>query len=218
MQRALMECVLEILLEVENLTSNERTRVQDSLSSIQSDITETSMQLKQMPVRYVGCLFLTAANLTIHSTRLMKATPYPSRETFSDISTLISVRYAHQSDEEANSVRIARARAGSSDSQGSEGDPEQGNQHHPHRPPADAPHDSQRRHLAKEINEIIKASAAVPIGKSTGLNRFARWNMEKLAAGSTLPVDGVVKVTGNTFNAQNTARDIAQVVSASLLQ
>lgn len=84
-----MEHVLEILLEVENLTSNERTHVEDSLSSIWSDITETSMQLKQ--TRYVGCLFLTAANLTIHSTGLMKATPYPSWETFSDISTLISI-------------------------------------------------------------------------------------------------------------------------------
>jgi len=114
MQRTLMERVLEVLLEVENLTSNERTCVEDGLSSIRSDITETSMQLKQ--TRYVGCLFLTAANLTIHSTGLMKATPYPSWETFSDISMLISVRYAHQSDEEANSVRIARAWAGSSDS------------------------------------------------------------------------------------------------------
>jgi len=89
MQHALMEHVLEVLLEVENLTSNERTCVEDGLSSIWSDITETSMQLKQM--RYVGCLFLTAANLTIHSTRLMKATPYLSQETFSDISMLISI-------------------------------------------------------------------------------------------------------------------------------
>ena len=43
--------------------------------------------------------------------------------------------------------------------------------------------------------------------------------MEKVAAGSALPADGAVTVTtGNTANAQRTARDTAKGVSASLLQ
>ena len=52
-----------------------------------------------------------AAILTIHSPGLTKATPYPSLETFSasDLSALISIRYVHQSEEEANSVCIAQA-------------------------------------------------------------------------------------------------------------
>jgi hypothetical protein len=52
-QRALMERVLEILLEVENLTSNERTWVQHGLTFIRSDVTPTSTQYK----RYACCLF-----------------------------------------------------------------------------------------------------------------------------------------------------------------
>jgi len=57
MQRALMGRVLEILLEVENLTSKERTRVQDGLTFIQSDVTGTPQSTQ---CRY-ACLFLTAA-------------------------------------------------------------------------------------------------------------------------------------------------------------
>ena len=47
-QRALMERVLEILLEVEKLTSNERTQVQHGLAFIRSD--------DKQP-RYACCLF-----------------------------------------------------------------------------------------------------------------------------------------------------------------
>jgi hypothetical protein len=53
------------------------------------------------------------------------------------------------------------------------------------------------------------------------LNRRARWNMEKLAAGSTLPSRSsdvaTATVTGNTANAQLAARHTAQAVSPSLL-
>lgn len=186
MQRALMERVWEILLEVENLTSSERARVQGGLTFIRSDVTEMSTQSK-------------AAR--------------PNLETLSDLSSLISIRYAHQSDEEAKSVRVAWAR--------NEGDPhhdleQEGSQVHAHRPQADPARDSQRRHLAREINEIINAStAAASPGESTGLNRRVRWSMEKLAAGSTLPAGGVVAATGNTANAQLAARQTAQAVSAS---
>jgi len=66
-------------------------------------------------------------NLTIHSPGLTKAAPHT--ETFSDISALVSIRYAHQSEEEANSVRIARARTENLGHQANESDPEQeGNQ------------------------------------------------------------------------------------------
>ena len=59
MQRALMERVLKILLEVENLTANERTHVQDGLASIRSDGTETSVQYKKMRYAFQCCLVLT---------------------------------------------------------------------------------------------------------------------------------------------------------------
>jgi hypothetical protein len=163
-----MEDVLKILLEVENLTADQRAQVQDGLTSIQSDVTETP------------------PNDDLDS------------ETLSDLSALISIRYRHQSEEEASAVRIARARTGSQV------------QHEPHRPPASSTQDSERRELAKKINSIIKASAAVSVGESTGLNRRARWNMPmaKLAAGST----GADAATGNTANAQAAARKAAQAV------
>lgn len=197
MQRALMERVLETLLEVETLTRNERTRVQDGLAFIRSDVTETS-------------------------TEMTNATPY--LETFSDLSALISVRYAHQSEEEAKSVRIMRAQTQgpnyhSNQSGPHNGSEEEGDQLHPHRPPAVASHDSQRRHLAKQINEIIKASTAVSTGDSTGLGRRARWSTDKLAAGSmptlTHPDGGIATATGNAANAQLAAGQTAQMVSAS---
>ena len=151
-----------------------------------------------------------------YSPGLTKATTNPGTAAFSDLSTLISIRYAHQSEEEANSVCIPRARTGSLDSQGNEGDPHHDSEEdvHPHRPPANASHDSQRRHLAKEINEIIRASSAVSTGESTGLNRRSRYTMDKLAAGSTLPASGIVTATGNTANAQLAARHSAKEVSA----
>jgi len=129
------------------------------------------------------CRHLLVSTLTIYSAGFKSTKATPNLEMFSDLSTLISIRYAHQSEEEANSVRIVRARPGteSLDCQGNEDDSEQ--QVHPHRPPAHASHDSQRRCLAKEINEIIKASTTASAGESTGLNRRARWKMDKLAAG-----------------------------------
>ena len=162
-----MEDVLKILLEVENLTADQRAHVQDGLTFIRSDATETSRK------------------------------DDIDSEPFSDLSALINVRYRHQSEEEASSVRVARAQTGSQV------------QHEPHRPPASSSQDSERHQLAKKINSIIKAST-VSVGESTGLNRRARWNMPmgKLAAGST----GADAATGNTANAQATARKSAQAV------
>ena len=188
-----MERVLEILLEVENLTVDERAQVQDGLTTIRSDVKEAL------------------------------ANNSPNSEIFSDLSALISIRYRHQSEEEASAVRIARVQTATATYQGKAGsqphiDSEQEGvqvQHDPHRPLA-ASQDSERRQLAKKINCIIKAtmedSAA---GNSTGLNRRARWNMEKLAAGSTLPAGGVVTATGNTANSQAASRKAAQAVRFS---
>ena len=172
--------VLEILLEIENLTVDERAQVQDGLKSIRSDTSPNNA---------------------------------PESETFSDLAALINVHYRNQSEEEASAVRVAQAQTGS----------HQDNQHQveyePHRPPA-ASQDSERRQLAKKINDIIKANTGnmetSGAGKSTGLNRRARWNMEKLAAGSIiLPVGGAVTATaptGNTANSQAVARKVAQGV------
>lgn len=139
-------------------------------------------------------------------------------ETFSDLSSLISTCYAHQSEEEANSIRVPRARTGNSGNQHDEGDPlhdseQEGNQVHPHRLPADASHHSHRRHLAKEINAIIKSSTPAPTGGSTGLNRCSRWKGDKPADGPTLPTGGGVTVAGNTANAWVAAEKTAQIVS-----
>lgn len=166
-----MEQVLKVLLEVENLTVDERTQVQDGLAFIRSDAEETSTRMSS------------------------------DLETFSDLSALVGIRYRHQSEEEASAVRVARVQTGGE---------HEGPNAQPHRPAAEA---SERRQLAKEINDIIKASTAgSSAGESTGLNRRARWNTEKAAAGSTLP-SGVAAVPGNTANAQATARKSAQAVS-----
>ena len=184
---------MEILLEVENLTVDERAQVQDGLTTIRSGVTEAS------------------ANNT------------PESEIFSDLSALISVCYRHQSEEEANAVRIARAQTTTATYQGKAGgephiDSEQEGvqvQHEPHRPQA-ASQDSERRQLAKKINCIIKASMEdSAAGNSTGLNRRARWNMEKLAAGSTLAAGETVTVTGNSANSQAAAQKAAQAVCFS---
>ena len=58
MQHALMEHILKILLEVENLTANKRTHVQNGLASIQSDGTESSAQYKKMRYSFQCCLVL----------------------------------------------------------------------------------------------------------------------------------------------------------------
>ena len=187
MQRALMERVLKIVLEVENLTVNQRAHVQDGLAFIRLDATETS----------------------------------PVSELYSDLSGLINIRYGHQSEEEASAVRVARAHSGSqqdnggnSSSNSSQSDLEQEGLQDQPRPMA-AAQDTERRQLAKKINDIIKASVAASAGESTGLNRRARWNTDKLAAGSTLPAGGAITATGNTANAQATARKAAQAVGLS---
>jgi hypothetical protein len=190
MQRALMERVLKIVLEVENLTVNERAHVQDGLAFIRLDATLAGTS--------------------------------PVSEMYSDISGLINIRYGHQSEEEASAVRVARAHSGSqqdkggnSSSNSSQSDLEhEGLQDQPR--PMAAAQDTERRQLAKKINDIIKASAAASAGESTGLNRRARWNTDKLAAGSTLPAGGAITATGNTANAQATARKAAQAVGLSL--
>jgi hypothetical protein len=189
-----MEHVLEILLQVENLTANERAKVQNGLTFIQSDIPGTT---------------------TSTTTDL---------ETLSDLSGLISIRYKHQSEEEASAVRVARAHtvlsqpiAGNSPPSQS-GAEQDGVQLEGQPNSATAAQDPERRQLARKINSIIKASTEVPAGQSTGLNRRARWTTDKVAAGSTLPAGGIVTATGNSANAQATARKAAKDVGVSLLQ
>jgi hypothetical protein len=56
MQQALMAQVLEILLEVENLSTNERACVEDGLTFIRPDGTETLTQREQ--IGYAYCFYL----------------------------------------------------------------------------------------------------------------------------------------------------------------
>jgi hypothetical protein len=126
----------------------------------------------------------------------------------SDLTTLIDIRYKHQSKEEANAVRIARTPTDAPPHQDS--GLEQGGA------AAAASDSSQRRQLIKKINDIIKASATSSASENAGSNRRTRWNMpgsSKAASGSTLPVDRPAVPTGNSANAQAAARKVAQVVS-----
>ena len=190
MQRALMERVLSIVLKVEKLSADERAQVQDGLAFIRPNVTEISPNSA------------------------------PESEMFSNLTALINVRYRHQSEEEASAVRIARAQTGSyqprykADNQSHCDQEQEGIQAQcdPHRPAAASP-DSKRRHLAKKINSIIKANMeASGASESMGLNRHARWNTEKRAAGSTIPAGEAVTATGNAANSQAAARKTAQAV------
>lgn len=218
-QQALMERVLEILLAVENLTDNERARVQDGLTFIRSDITRMSPQDRR--TRYAS-LSIQGWRHTLTISRLPGVMNPPlDLESLSDVSTLIDIRYNHQSEEEAKSVRVAWAHTGRNQ-EGEDGsndgnaDQDSGQVHlHTSRPSATTPQDSERRQLAKKINEIIKASAEVPVGGSTGSNRRARWKTDKVSAGSTLPENQEEVATGNSANAQLAARNVAQAVSFS---
>jgi hypothetical protein len=78
-----MEHILNILLEVEKLTEDERAQIQDGLAFIQPDVTEISPNSA------------------------------PESETFSNLPTLINVHYRHQSEKEASAVRVAWAWTGS---------------------------------------------------------------------------------------------------------
>ncbi|KAF8470529.1 hypothetical protein DFH94DRAFT_685147 [Russula ochroleuca] len=152
-----------------------------------------------------------AACLGIADREAIDALPEEDQETqHALMEHVLEILLEHQSEEEASAVRIAQARTGNNPAKEGNDDSEQGAQ--PHTPTAATSQDSERRQLAKKINDIIKASMAVPSGGSTGLNCHARWNTDKLAAGSTLPADGTVTTTGNTANVQATTRKAAQSI------
>jgi len=136
-------------------------------------------------------------------------------ETFSELSTLIRIRLRHQSEEEASSVRIARAgnTQGNLTACGPSLDHDDG-ESETLKPSATTSQDSERRELSKKINEVIKAVSVQVEGASTGLNRRNRWTTtEKLAAGSS---GGDTAVSGNVANAQAAARKSATNVSSFL--
>ena len=75
---------------------------------------------------------------------------------------------------------------------------------------------SERRQLAKKINEVIKARLVQMEGASAGSNRRTRWTTEKIAAGSSGALAshaGDAVVSGNVANAQAAARRSANDVS-----
>ncbi|KAH9018585.1 hypothetical protein EDB85DRAFT_2154357 [Lactarius pseudohatsudake] len=79
----LMQRVLEILMEVENLTLTEQVSVQDNLMNIGLHTTGISGQPSTL-------------DSTLES------------ESFSELSTLVCMRFKHQSEEEASSVHVAQ--------------------------------------------------------------------------------------------------------------
>ena len=88
--------------------------------------------------------------------------PILDSESFSELSTLIHVRFRHQSEEEASSVRIARV--GNAQGQLNQTGLDHDNSESetgsiPLKQSAATPQDSERRQLSKKINEIIKAGS-----------------------------------------------------------
>jgi hypothetical protein len=136
-------------------------------------------------------------------------------EVFSEISTLIDVRYKHQSKEEAKAVRVAhgsqRHRANNICIDEQEGTININQQS------TEELHNPSQRELAKKINEVIKASLLQEVGVTTGLSRRTRWvTADNLAPGSSVPTSGGANTTGNVANAQAAARKAAQAVSQSV--
>ena len=140
-------------------------------------------------------------------------------EPLNGLSSLIPIRFRHQSEEEASAVRVVRTRSSHVKASGhSDSDSgkvfEYTSTLHPHNPKAATSQDSERWQLLKKINEIIKVtgnSAESTQGQSTGLNRHNRWtSAEKVAAGSS--VYATTGASGNVANAQATARRSAQNV------
>ncbi|KAI9443778.1 hypothetical protein H4582DRAFT_2053569 [Lactarius indigo] len=81
----LMQRVLEILMEVENLTPAEHTLVQDNLTNIGSHSIGSSTGISGQP---------------------STLDPTMESESFSELSTLVHMRFKHQSEEEASSSKL----------------------------------------------------------------------------------------------------------------
>ncbi|KAI9434879.1 hypothetical protein H4582DRAFT_2130928 [Lactarius indigo] len=182
MQAELMQRVLEILMEVENLTPAEHTLVQDNLTNIGSHSIGSSTGISGQP---------------------STLDPTMESESFSELSTLVHMRFKHQSEEEASSVRVART--GGSQGLGKVASSDSHKLPFSHKLKAAASPDSERQQLSQKINEIVKASSELAQTGSTGLNRRNRWTTEKAAAGSFLAGSDSM-ASGNTANAQAAAR------------
>ncbi len=135
---------------------------------------------------------------------------------FGELSSLVSICFRNQSEEEASAVRTVTGDLQNYTSSLPGYQYDMGITPYPHKTKTDTLQDSERRQLSKKINEIVKASTLTqhgePIGSTSGLNRCNRWTIEKAAAGS-YPVGGDVIPSGNVANTQTVARRLAHNVS-----
>ncbi|KAH8977094.1 hypothetical protein EDB92DRAFT_2002633 [Lactarius akahatsu] len=188
-QAVLMQRVLEILMEVEHLTPTEQVLVQDNLTNIGSHNMGSSTGI---------------------SGQLSTLDPTLESESFSELSTLVHIRFKHQSEEEACSVRVARTGCSQGLGKVASSDPDK--LPFSHKPKgAASPPDSERQRLSQKINEIVRASSDLAQTGSTGLNRRNRWTTERAAAGS-FPAGSDSMASGNTANAQAAARRSANSI------
>ena len=217
-QATLMGRVLDILLEIENLTPTQRVSIQENLGGLRPHTDETSQPGQQ---RY-AFIYLSdghSRNIADHADSALDS--IAGSETFNELSSLIPIRFRHQSEEEASAVRVARTRSThvlkTSDVDSSD---ESKSAVHCHNHKAVASHDSERWKLLKKIHEVVKVTGSLAEsaqGESTGLNRRNRWTTgtEKVAAGSSI-YDHTT--SGNVANAQAAARRSAQSVSILVVQ
>lgn len=101
-QAVLLQRVLEILIEVENLTPAEKTLVQNNLTSI------TIGSFVGTESGQPWYAFTSQADSSNADNAISALDPTPESESFSELSTLVRLRFKHQSEEEASSVRVAR--------------------------------------------------------------------------------------------------------------
>lgn len=140
-------------------------------------------------------------------------------EAFHELSSLVPIRFRHQSEEEACSVRVAHTKTARTKASDPASDDSEFTLD-PHNPKATTSRDSERWKLLKKIHETIKVSGSPTEpaqGESTGLNRRNRWTTDKVAAGSSIYATSGYTTSGNVANAQAAARRSAQTVSTCLV-
>ena len=220
-QATLMGRVLEILLEIESLTPTERVSIQENLGGLRPHTEGNFTQSGQQRYVFICLSDSHSRNIADHAGSASTLDSIAGSETFNELSSLIPIRFRHQSEEEASAVRVTQTRSTQVPKHGNvDSSDESRYAVHPHSNKAVASQESERWKLLKKIHEVVKVTSSLADsaqGESTGLNRRNRWTTEKVAAGSSIYATSDHTTSGNVANAQATARRSAQSVSILVL-